>query len=120
LKPALAIGDKQLAGNDATTLDCGCAGESNHDHAHAHTHTHADSRDADAAAQAFANATETPFEPGRVATQTLRLKPLESLPVGLRVSLPPGAKPGASYRLDLVQRENGKVVGGVALTIRAK
>ena len=65
-------------------------------------------------------AVELPFESGPRSQLALRLKPLERLRVGLRVTLPADAKPGQEYRLDLVQRDGGnQVTGGVALTIRA-
>ena len=48
----------------------------------------------------------------------MKLKPLESLRLGLRVSVPAKAKRGQRFALDLVQRENDKIVGGVALTVR--
>ena len=48
------------------------------------------------------------------------LQPLESQRLGLRVTVPADAKRGSRFILDLVQRENGKIVGGVALHINVR
>lgn len=69
---------------------------------------------------AFPRAVELPFTKDDKFIQPLRLKPLESLRVGLKLTLPANAKRGTDYTVDLVQREGDKVVGGVALTVRAK
>lgn len=68
-------------------------------------------------AATFPTALELDFGTGQQAQLPLRLQPLESQRLGLRIRVPTNAKPGSSFTLDLVQREHGKVVGGVALRI---
>ena len=68
-------------------------------------------------AETFPGALELAFAQGKQAQLPIRLQPLESQRLGLRVTVPAQAKPGSSFTLDLVQRENGKIVGGVALRI---
>lgn len=69
-------------------------------------------------AEAFPGALELAFAPGKRAQLPVLLRPAESLRVGLRVKVPPNAKRGTRFTVDLVQRENGKIVGGVALEVR--
>lgn len=71
-------------------------------------------------AERFPAALELSFAPGAAATLPVRLAPQQAQRVGLRVTVPPGAKRGASLLIDLVQREKGKVVGGVALRINVR
>ncbi len=66
---------------------------------------------------AFPAALELAFARGAKAELPVRLQPLIAQRVGLRISVPANAKRGSSFLIDLVQRENGKVVGGVALRI---
>ena len=68
-------------------------------------------------ATTFPTALELDFAKGQQAQLPLRLQPLESQRLGLRITVPANAKPGSSFTLDLVQLEQGKVVGGVALRI---
>lgn len=69
---------------------------------------------------AFPGALELAFAPGKQAQLPVRLQPLESQRLGLRVTLPANAQRGSSFTLDLLQRENGKIVGGVALRINVR
>ena len=68
-------------------------------------------------AESFPAALELPFAEGATARLPVRLAPLQAQQIGLRVTVPAQTKRGASFIVDLVQRENGKVVGGVALRI---
>lgn len=70
--------------------------------------------------EAFPAALELPFAPGQEARLPVRLAPLEAQRVGLRVTVPAKAKHGSSLLVDLLQRESGKVVGGVALRIEVR
>jgi hypothetical protein len=70
--------------------------------------------------ETFPGALELAFAQGKQAQLPIRLQPLESQRLGLRVTVPAQAKPGSSFTLDLVQRENGKIVGGVALRINVR
>jgi hypothetical protein len=71
-------------------------------------------------AETFPNALELKFAKGKQAQLPIVLRPLESQRLGLRVTVPADAKRGSSFTLDLVQRENGKIVGGVALRINVR
>lgn len=71
-------------------------------------------------AVAFPTAVELDFANGQRAQLPLRLQPLESQRLGLRIKVPANAKPGSSFTLDLVQREQGRIVGGVALRINVR
>lgn len=66
----------------------------------------------------FPDAVELPFKPGRRVGVPIRLRPLESIPIGLRFKLPASARVGASFTLDVVQREGQRVVGGAAVNVR--
>ncbi|WJN57542.1 HAD family hydrolase [Pseudomonas sp. SO81] len=68
-------------------------------------------------AESFSAALELPFAQGTTARLPVRLEPLQAQQIGLRVTVPAQAKRGSSFIVDLLQRENGKVVGGVALRI---
>lgn len=68
-------------------------------------------------AAAFPGALEVQFAGGERPRVPIVLRPLESLRVGLRVTVPATAKRGTVVTVDLVQREGDKIVGGVALTI---
>ncbi|MGB4075361.1 hypothetical protein [Pseudomonas sp.] len=70
--------------------------------------------------ESFPGALELAFAKGKQAQLPVVLRPLESQRLGLRVTLPADAKRGSSFVLDLLQRENGKVVGGVALRINVR
>jgi hypothetical protein len=70
--------------------------------------------------ESFSGALELPFAQGATARLPVRLAPLQAQQVGLRVTVPAQAKRGASFIVDLLQRENGKVVGGVALRINVR
>ncbi|VXB23861.1 conserved hypothetical protein [Pseudomonas sp. 8BK] len=71
-------------------------------------------------AETFPNALELKFAKGKQAQLPIVLRPLESQRLGLRVTVPADARRGSSFTLDLVQRENGKIVGGVALRINVR
>ena len=71
-------------------------------------------------AVAFPTAVELDFANGQRAQLPLRLQPLESQRLGLRIKVPANAKPGSSFTLDLVQREQGRIVGGGALRINVR
>ncbi|WP_044870366.1 HAD family hydrolase [Pseudomonas sp. LFM046] len=69
-------------------------------------------------AEAFPGALELAFAQGQRTTLPVLLRPAESQRIGLRVKVPANAKRGSRFTLDLVQRENGRIVGGVALEVR--
>lgn len=69
---------------------------------------------------AFPGALELSFAVGGAAVLPVRVPPQQAQRVGLRVTVPANAKRGSSLLVDLVQRENGKVVGGVALRINVR
>jgi hypothetical protein len=97
------------------TLDCGYAV---HEHAAAPAAV-----DRDAAADGpltprFPDAMELPFTRGERVGVPIKLRPLESMRMGLRFKLPADARVGASFTLDLIQREGQRVVGGVAVAVR--
>ena len=102
-------------------LDCGCAVGSAEDAANG---ADALARDApltsvapERVAGAFPGALEVPFGGGERPRVPIVLRPSESLRVGLRVMVPPTAKRGTRFTVDLVQRDGGRIVGGVALTV---
>lgn len=71
-------------------------------------------------AESFAAALELPFARGASARLPVRLAPLQAQRIGLRVTVPANARRGSSFLVDLLQRENGKVVGGVALRVMVR
>jgi hypothetical protein len=74
---------------------------------------------AEGLALAFPKALELPFASGERASLQAQVGPGQAVRVGLRVSLPDNVKPGTRLQLDLVQRDGGKVVGGVSLRLNA-
>jgi hypothetical protein len=66
--------------------------------------------------------TEALFGEGVRAHIPVRLAAQQQLTFGLRLRVPPEARPGELLHVDLVQREgpSGRIVGGVAVEIRVK
>lgn len=69
---------------------------------------------------AFPSALELAFAAGKQTRLPLLLGPAESQRIGLRIRVPTKTKRGTSFTLNLVQRENGKIVSGVALRINVR
>ena len=67
----------------------------------------------------FTGALEAIFPRGTVAHLPIRLPAASQVLVGLRVSVPNHAKPGSSFIVDMVQRDQRtkRIVGGVAVQI---
>jgi hypothetical protein len=74
------------------------------------------------AAKQFEQAKEVAFEAGRVARVPVAMRGLEQLTLGLRLHVPANAKPGAVFKMDLIQRDkNGKhILGGLAIEIHVR
>jgi hypothetical protein len=74
------------------------------------------------AARHFEGAVEAPFEPGPTARIPLVIKGGGQLAMGLRLQVPRGAKPGETFVVDLVQRDEQRkrVVGGLAIQVRVR
>lgn len=70
-------------------------------------------------ARQFDQAVEVAFEPGRISRIPIPLPRAGTLTMGLRIRVPPDAKPGQVLAMDLVQRDkDGKrTLGGLALEI---
>lgn len=103
-------------------LECGCPvhdGAPLHDKLDAAAIDDAQITTLPALAAAFPEAVELPFGAGARASLPIKLHPTESVRVGLRVTLPQNTARHASITLDLVQRDRGKVVGGVTLQLNA-
>ncbi|GLZ85953.1 hypothetical protein Pres01_20040 [Metapseudomonas resinovorans] len=100
---------------DTTRLDCSCGDLSDGTHSSTAVLTsHAPER----LIEQFPGALELPWAQGERAQLPVLLRPSEALRVGLRIQVPSTAKRGSRFTIDLLQRENGKPVGGVALEVR--
>ncbi len=111
---ALVLPTAPLRG-DSGRLDCSCDEHPNaEDAGSALLTSHVPER----LATAFPGALELAFGRGERARLPVLLRPAEALRVGLRVKVPANAKRGTRFTLDLVQRENDRIVGGVALEVR--
>ncbi len=100
---------------DASRLDCAC---SHQDNGTALAATMLTSRAPERLAEQFPGALELAFAHGERTGFPVLLRPSEALRVGLRVQVPGNAKRGSRFTVDLLQRENGRIVGGVAMEVR--